>query len=448
MAWREGDAWTRRAFLGRGLTLASAAATAPYFLKKSAVCLAQPIGAGTSLAGVEQDRVLVVVQLAGGNDGLNTVAPVTADEYYRARPAIAVRRAEALRLGTAGDAAEIGLHPALDDLKSLYDDGLVSLVQGVGYPNPNRSHFASMDIWQTADESGRGPGWLGRFFDNQCAGSPAADAGRGAAARAVEGCPGELGLAIGDEAPRAMLGDAYRAVSFESARLFRWTGHDVDDRLSGPYDEIMTAEVDAGLEASNPNAAFLTRTAMDAKVSSETIRRAVGGARGDRYPRSGLARQLAMVAAMIRSGLPTRVYYVSLGGFDTHAGQGGAQGRHANLLREFGGAVRAFYADLGESGDDERTLTMSFSEFGRRVAQNASNGTDHGAAAPMFLVGPMVRPGVLNPHPSLTDLDDGDVKHSVDFRSVYAGVLEDWMGADAHAVLGSRVRKARLIERG
>jgi uncharacterized protein (DUF1501 family) len=157
---------------------------------------------------------------------------------------------------------------------------------------------------------------------------------------------------------------------------------------------------------------------------------------------------MAMVAAMIRAELPTRVYYLSLGGFDTHAGQGGSQGRHANLLAQFGDALDAFYADLRDAGQDGRVLTMVFSEFGRRVGQNASGGTDHGAAAPMFLAGPMVRAGLIGRHPSLDDLQDGDLKHAIDFRSVYGAVLEAWMGADQRAVLGRRYPAVRALARG
>ena len=197
--------------------------------------------------------------------------------------------------------------------------------------------------------------------------------------------------------------------------------------------------------ASGRNAGFLMRTALDAQVASETIRKAVQATPLVPYPANALARQLAMVGAMIRAGLKTRVYYASLGGFDTHAGQGGPQGAHANLLEQLGSAVKAFYDDLKAQENADRVLTMTFSEFGRRVSQNASQGTDHGAAAPMFLAGPMVRPGVLNSHPSLTDLDRGDLKHRVDFRSVYSGILEDWLKADPVAVLGARFQPARLI---
>jgi len=417
-------AYTRRMFLRRGVTLASAAATIPWFLQRSASALAQ--GAGLpSAPGVPDQHILVVVQLGGGNDGLNTIIPVGASEYHRARPGIGVADSAALRLDAR---SPVALHPALADLKTLYERAHLSILQGVGYPNPNRSHFKSMDIWHTADTTGAGKGWLGRYFDNECAGAP----------------DPSVGVAIGRKAPLAMEGRLVKPVSFESPDLFEWSGKSLSPEMARRFESIAQTQPDAPTDDSP--AAFLMRTALDAQLSSAEIRSAVERPPLVDYPRTGLARQLAMVAAMIRAGMQTRVYYVSMGGFDTHAGQGGAQGRHAQLLAEFAGALRAFYDDLAAQRNDGRVLALCFSEFGRRVGQNASGGTDHGAAAPMFLAGPMVRPGVLSEHPSLTDLDEnGDLKFSVDFRSVYAGVLKDWLGADPDAALGARHRPASVL---
>ncbi|MDX2115417.1 MAG: DUF1501 domain-containing protein [Planctomycetota bacterium] len=430
-------AFTRRAFLNRGLTLASATVTIPAFLQSSASVFAQqhaaPGGGGTV------DRILVVVQLSGGNDGLNTVVPFGDPAYYAARPSIGIAERDVLKLAKNGKGDGLGLHPRLTGLKELYDDGRLTVVQGVGYPNPNRSHFKSMDIWHTGDTTGTGDGWLGRYFDNQCSGAP-----RGASTRGAGGCSGHDGVALGRTAPLAMQGRGFRPIAFESADLFRWTGEDAGDAEARAY-EVMTG---GGLRpGADPDSAegFLLRTTLDAQVASEKIREAVRRTPLVEYPRTGLGRELAMVASMIRAGLLTRVYYVSHGGFDTHAGQGGPQGSHANLLDQFAAAVRAFYRDLDASGDSQRVLTVSFSEFGRRVGQNGSGGTDHGTAAPMFLMGPMVRPGVIGNHPSLTDLDQGDLKFSVDFRSVYAGVLEDWMRTDAAAVLGRKFPAAKVV---
>ncbi len=421
-------AFTRRLFLQRGVTLASAAATIPWFLQNSGMALAQMSTQTSSIPGVPDERVLVVIQLAGGNDGLNTVIPYGDPEYHRARAGIGVKEHETLGLDRGRG---LGLHPSLSGVRDLFDDGLLSVVQGVGYPNPNRSHFLSMDIWHTGEISGTGAGWLGRYFDNCCQGAPE---------------PAK-GVAIGRAAPRAMQGRSFAPVSFESPEFFRWAGADLDEALKKSYRDITRHGVTEGAEDES-NAAFLMRTALDAQVSGDQIRKAAAGEPLAPYPRSGLASQLRLIAGMIRSGMRTRVYYASMSGFDTHAGQGGAQGRHAGLLGQYGDALRAFYADLKAQGNAERVLTMTFSEFGRRVSQNASGGTDHGAAAPMFLAGPMVRSGVLGEHPSLVDLDNGDLKYGVDFRSIYAGVLEGWLKVDTEPVLGRGFRAAKIVRSG
>lgn len=435
-------AFTRRAFLGRGMVMASAAATIPSFVSRSATAMLADSMGLSSAPGVPDERVLVVVQLGGGNDGLNTVVPFGDPAYYKARPGIGVLEKSALKLESSSrsivGASGIGLHPQLAGLKELYDEGVLSVVQGVGYPNPDRSHFKSMDIWHTAETSGTGTGWIGRYFDNECCGI---DASGKATPEAM------AGIAIGREAPLAMQGTVSKPIGFETPELFRWLGTGVDKKLEKPYDEITRRGVADGVDPSSTEG-FLMRTALDAQVSSDMIRKAVGRKPGVAYPGNELGKQLSMVASMIRSGLKTRVYYVTLGGFDTHAGQGADNGRHGQLMQQVGSSLKAFQADLKASGDDQRVLTMTFSEFGRRVAQNASGGTDHGTAAPMFLMGPMVKAGVTGEHPSLTDLDAGDLKYRIDFRSVYAGVLEKWMKADAKKVLGAAFPIAPVIAKG
>lgn len=434
----EAEAWTRRQFLHTGVAMASAAVTVPQFLSRSAHALPMPMEGLSSISGVDEDRVLVVVQLSGGNDGLNTVVPYLDDNYYRVRPSIGIPQRDVL--GVDGD---MGLHPALDGVKSLYDDGLATVVQGVGYPNPNRSHFKSMDIWHTADTDGSGDGWLGRYVDSQCVGYGKGESGTAEPGGEAPKMP-EPPIALGNEAPLALVGRRLSPVAFESPDMFRWRGRDVHEALGDPYDELTMRGPDEAPPGST--AEFLMRTAMDARVSSDTIREAVSRQPATRYPGTGLARQLSMVASMIGAGLKTRVYYVSHGSFDTHAGQGGTQGRHAQLLGQWGDAMRAFYTDLKAQRLDGRVLTMSFSEFGRRVGQNASNGTDHGTAAPMFLFGPMVTPGVFGEQPSLTNLDQGDLKHTLDFRSVYANLLEDWLTAPSKEVLGKQFRATKLLK--
>lgn len=445
MSHEERAQYTRRQFLHSGLTLASASIAVPHFLQASAWALPRPLAGLTSIAGADENRVLVVVQLSGGNDGLNMLVPFRDDAYYRARSAINIPRDRVLTLGARDD---VGLHPNMAGVKSLYDEGLCSIVQGVGYPNPNRSHFKSMDIWHTADTSGTGDGWLGKYFDAECCGFGSGESGTAPAnakTAASNDVNGQAGIAIGRAAPLAMQGRKVKPISFETEDLFRWTGEDIHKDLVDPYQKIVRAGVREGVDADS-NAAFLMRTALDAQVSSETIRRAVRQRPLVQYPRSDLGNQLSMVGSMIRAGLPTRVYYVNQGGYDTHAGQGGPQGRHAQLLGQFSDAVRAFVSDMQEQGNDKRVMVMSFSEFGRRVGQNASGGTDHGTASSMLLFGPMVKPGLAGRYPSLTDLDQGDLKFTTDFRGVYAGVLEGWMGAKSEEVLGERFKAVDVVK--
>ncbi len=454
------DPFTRREFLRSGLIMASAAATIPAFLSASANAMHGALGGLSSAPGVPDDHILVVVQLSGGNDGLNTVIPFGMPEYYRARTGIGIAEKDVLKLREADG---VGLHPALAGVKDLYDNGSAAVIQGVGYPNPNRSHFRSMDIWHTADTSATGDGWIGRYFDSECCGFGSGESGSlpGAAkAKAGKRQPpaeadataGPPGIAIGRTAPLAMEGRKIKPVSFESADLFRWTGQDVDKALKDPYTELNRRGASELMVPGNPqaqdtNASFLLRTALDAQVSSDLIRKAVSRRPETTFPQSDIGRQLSMVSAMIRAGLKTRVYYTSLGSFDTHSGQGGAQGRHSQLLRQLGDAMKAFYAELRAQGNDTRVLTMSFSEFGRRVGQNASQGTDHGTAAPMLLFGPMVRSGVIGEHPSLRDLDEGDLKYKIDFRSIYAGILEGWMKADSKTILEGTFRPLPVLKK-
>jgi uncharacterized protein (DUF1501 family) len=249
--------------------------------------------------------------------------------------------------------------------------------------------------------------------------------------------------------PLAAQGKVSKAITFQNANLFRWIGGDLHPALSKPYNALNRAPAPGtSAPATQPadgvadQSAFILRTAMDAQVASDRIRAAVGKGTVTTFPGGQLADQLRMVASMIRAGLPTRVYYVSLGGFDTHANQPFGQGRQ---LREFASAMRAFYQELAALGQRGRVLTLAFSEFGRRVEQNASNGTDHGTAGPAFVFGERVRPGLLGSYPSLEELDEGDLIHTADFRSVYAAVLQDWMKVDVRKVLGAPFRAAEIL---
>jgi len=423
-------AYSRRVFIRQGALLASFAATLPHFLQESAMGMLLPEGsAAGSQPGVPDERILVVVQLSGGNDGLNTVIPYGEAEYHNARPGIGLGEPGKPKNGGAAleldQAKGIGLHPNLTGLKELHDAGSLCVVAGVGYPNPNRSHFASMDIWQSGRPEGKGTGWLGRYVDAACNGNPAAD----------------MAIAVGRTAPLAMTGAKSAPIAFESADLFRWLGADKNGAMDKEYQQLVRAGSLPGVEPGSQES-FLMRTALDAQVTSDRIRAAVAKKPLVTYPGSQLSKQLQTVAAMIRDGMKTRVYYVSMGGFDTHANQPGG---HGNLMRQLGDALLAFQKDLQQQGNDGRVVTMCFSEFGRRVRQNASNGTDHGTAGPMFLIGPRVNPGLQGMYPSLTDLDGGDLKFTTDFRGVYQELLGTWMGADTKAVLGGEWAAPGLV---
>ena len=439
---------TRRSFLHRGIALVSGAATVPLFLDRTALAMSADDAPAAAKPGKDHP-ILVVIQLAGGNDGLNTLIPYRDDAYYRARPRIGIKKSEALRLTD-----DIGLNPAAEGFKKLFDAGQLSIVQGVGYPNPNRSHFVATDIWATGDPEQRmHDGWLGRFLDCTCAGADPDPRG---------------GIAITQEVPLAMVGDRFSPVSFSTPGELTWRSANGGESRQSAFISLNDAsnsltpegegrgEGAAGAKPNNADnaLAYLERVAMDARASAAEIQRAAGGAsnspgariRAAQGGRRGgqLSQQLAMVRRMIAAGLPTRVYYVSMGGFDTHAQQ---PGRHTQLLRQLGDAMAGFINDLKSDGLLDRVLTMTFSEFGRRVAENASQGTDHGAAAPMFIAGSKVKAGILTPHPSLEarDLDRGDLQWKIDFRSVYADVLGKWLKVDADTILGGKFNGLSII---
>jgi uncharacterized protein (DUF1501 family) len=376
-----------------------------------------------SKPGVPDDNVLVVVQMGGGNDGLNTVVPFTDESYYRARPRLAIPRNDVIQL--AGD---VGLHPKMTKFKALYDRGAAAIIHGVGYPNPSRSHFKSMEIWHTADPEGRvlKVGWIGRYFDSKCpvCSEPA------------------VGMNIGPAMPLAMRAESRQGVSLETPDAFQWMPS-MDGIGAREEQELFKM-----LNAPAPNEAgtidFLRHTAMNAVLSSERVRDAIRKYKGGiDYPTNRFGYNMKLISQMIAGSLPTKVYYASLGGFDTHANQSGV---HDNLLEQLSTGVEAFYRDLEAQGNADRVMVVAFSEFGRRVAENGSGGTDHGTAAPMFIFGKRIKPGLYGRQPSLTDLADQDLKHSIDFRSVYATVLDRWLGAEPAKILGSDFERVPFLQ--
>lgn len=423
-------AFTRRRFLG-GMAMLSAAATVPGFVTSTSEAFADTDWYTASKPGVPEGRVLVVVQLSGGNDGLNTVVPYGDDNYNRARPGI--RITDALKLeGSDG----IGLNPALRSIQEMIGQGRAAIVNGVGYPNPNRSHFKAMDIWHTAmtdEKDMRGRGWVGKAMDT----AYPLDRNGNAPDQAGMAC-----VSIGNNAPMAVQGKHIQPVAFQNANAFQWAGHGVHDAVSEGYNKINANVAEA--EAADP-LAFVQRTTLDAQVASSKVRQAVQGTTDTRFPASPLSMQLQMVAKMIRAELPTRVYYVTLGGFDTHAQQ---TNKHAQLLTQFADAMKAFYDELHATGHDGRVVSLAFSEFGRRLRQNASNGTDHGVAGPSFVFGPSVKHGLHGSYPSLANLDQGDLIHTTDFRSVYADILDNWMAIDSRKALGATYEHLGLFAEG
>lgn len=371
---------------------------------------ARALATPTAMPGaVAHDRVLVVINLQGGNDGLNTVVPFGSPAYYRYRPSIGIAPGSVLRLDDA-----IGLNPALAPLKAMYDKGLVGIVQGAGYPNPDHSHFRSTEIWQTAvPDSFASTGWLGRYLD--AAGLPADNLFNA--------------VAVAPIVPEALVSQTIDVPAIEAIR-----GYDLaSDRNREQRAAFASIASDTRVPFTSPYLASVAEIEDHAERGAAELPKLVGGySTTANYPATPLGRSLALAAQIIGSSLGTRVLYVQHGSFDTHVSQQPVQDR---LLRELADGIAAFYTDLAAHGNDARTLTMTFSEFGRRVAENANRGTDHGEAAPMFVIGLGIRGGLYGTHPSLERLENGDATFTVDFRSVYATVIEKWFGRSAKSVI-------------
>lgn len=439
---------TRRDFLTGGLSLLSAASTLPIFLGNTATLLAQSAPTTGGKKRDDASPILVIVQLSGGNDGLNTVVPYGMDAYYQYRRRLALQQKDLLKLADG-----FGLNPAAAGLKDLFDAGRMSIVHGVGYPNPNRSHFVSTDIWHTADPNLRQhSGWLGRYLDAECCGSDPGKRDANAKKEANDAPDPLHGIALMQETPLAMMGERFMPLSFGDPDDLSWRNPKGDAAARETWEKLNNIDGKfSGL--GSPVAQFLQRAALQAQVGADQIKEAAGGAvagpsgrrrRGRPNGPDALNNQLQMVARMIAADLPTRVYYVSLGGFDTHSQQ---MDRHARLLTQFGNSMRDFINTLNEDGLLDRVLVLAFSEFGRRVQENASGGTDHGEAAPLFLFGSALRPGLHGQHPDLRKLNRGDLAHTVDFRQVYAAVLRDWLKIKPEEVLGPGFGPLRLMKK-
>ncbi len=396
----------RREFLQTG-SLATASFFVPKFLKAFETVNLVPPG----------NKVVVVLQLSGGNDGLNTVIPVRNDIYYRNRPRIGIDKTKALSITD-----EAGLHPALTAFADAYHDGSLGILNSVGYPNPDRSHFRSMDIWQTGSQSNEyiTSGWIGRYLDAQC-----------------NGCAKPTqALEVDDVLSLALKGESSNGLAFKDPR-----------RLFGTSNEKFFKDV-SKLHGDHHHdekpVDYLYKTMAETLSSADYIfKQSKLHPSTAEYPNSELGRSLKTIASLIYSDINTKVYYVSLGSFDTHVNQ---EAQQLRLFKEMNDAVGAFTKDLKANNRFNDVLFFSFSEFGRRVSQNASGGTDHGTANNMFLLsGGLKEKGLLNSLPDLNDLDEGDLKYKTDFKSVYATVLNRWLGADDEKILGKKYEQLKFI---
>lgn len=360
-------------------------------------------------------KILVVVQLSGGNDGLNTVVPYRNDIYYQSRPSLAIREQEVLRVSD-----ELGFNPKMKGLQALYDEGLVTVLNNVGYPNPDRSHFRSMDIWHTASDSDQylSTGWLGRYLDSNCR----------------DCATPHHALEVDDHLSLALKGQTRNGFAMSNPRQLKRA---TDNRF-------LKSLADHGHDHPEENVAYLYKTMIDTQSSADYLyqQSTVHRSKAD-YPQTPFGRDLKQIAELITADTDTKIYYVSLTGFDTHANQRNQQER---LLQQYADGMRAFVSDLQQNNLLDDTLIMTFSEFGRRVKQNASRGTDHGTANNLFLLGGRLRqPGFFNEGPDLTTLDNGDLIYQVDFRRVYATILENWLEADAAGILPGRFERLGVV---
>lgn len=382
-----------------GLTVSAASGD----LFGRALAQAAPRNAATA------DRVLVVINLQGGNDGLNTIVPHGLPAYYRLRPTLGIAPGDVL-----GIDRNVGFNPEMASLKAMYDAGRVAIVQGAGYPDADHSHFRSTAIWQTAEPERIGTtGWIGRFLD-------AAELPQSNLFNAV---------AVSPVLPELMVA---RTIDVPAIAGLRGYGL-ASDRNGSQRAAFASLVKDDRVPFSSPYLATVASIEDHAQRGSQELPKLVAGyTTNAAYPATALGRSLALAAQIVGSRLGTRVVYVQHGSFDTHAAQKPVQNR---LLRELSDSLKAFYDDLAAHGNDTRTLTMTFSEFGRRATENASRGTDHGEAAPMFLIGGGIRGGLYGRHPSLDALADGNAAFTTDFRRVYATVIEKWFARPTAGIL-------------
>lgn len=355
------------------------------------------------------DTVLVVCQLSGGNDGLNTIVPYQDANYYALRPTLAIPKDKVLQINEP-----VGIHPAMGAFADLYKAGKVAVVQNTGYPRPNRSHFKSMEIWQSGGPECPKHGWIGRHFDGKSATGPLNPV---------------VALGLSTDRPRALEGQKASIPCFASLV-------DIQNMIGDPDAERMLRQIQ-GEAAPDGSPLRVVQQANQAALDAmaELNKRLATYTPKETYAADPFGQGFKQVAHLIATSPATRVVYFSAGGFDTHARQAES---HERLMTQFSNGLAAFQKEIEALGKADKVVVLVFSEFGRRCYENASLGTDHGAAAPMFLIGSSVKGGLHGPLPNLQDLTDGDLKHSIDFRQVYATALDRWVGGDSSAVLGQK----------
>jgi uncharacterized protein (DUF1501 family) len=410
---------TRRQFVRGGVSAFTIGFAAPRFLCD----LAQAQGAAS--------RALVVVYLGGGNDALSTLVPYRDEAYYSRRPTLAIPAGSVLQIGRDPAGKELGLHPRLTGLKTIFDLGRLAIVQRTGYNNSSRSHFQGFDIWGTANpNNSQGTGWLGRYLDS---------------------LPAPIDPLIGwntaRETPRPLMARTVGVPAITNPATYQFAS----PNGSGPesqYERAAAVRIASHLPDSRPHVAFVNGTTQAALGTLDHVARVAAYTPAVTYPNNGFGQALRAVAGAMNRGLGTRVFWVQTGGFDTHAGQGANQGAYVNLMAMFNDGLVAFYDDLNQQSLLSSTLIIVFSEFGRRISENGSQGTDHGAAGVMMAVGGSVRGGLYGTaadlrqdaaNPTLEN-DAADVRFETDFRSVYAKVIDSWLGADSATILGGDFR--------
>ncbi|MCH2174328.1 MAG: DUF1501 domain-containing protein [Lentisphaeria bacterium] len=398
---------TRRDFIRKSMGLVALSSTTPSFLTQAA--------AYSSKHRSSDDSILVIIQLSGGNDGLNTVIPFMNDIYYESRPTIAIPKDQCLRLTD-----EIGLHPGMIGFKRLYEQGRLNIIQGVGYPNPDRSHFRSMDIWNNGSTAPyTESGWIGRIFDHECNN-----------AHLKKKMSPTKALSISNSFNPSLRNQNGVGIAVQNPQKL--------------YNQNKAANKTSGeAKSGNNELDFIMRTAMNAQVAAEDIYNASRKVKNKHnYPNNRLSADLKTVARLIAGGMNTRVYYLNFGGFDTHNGQ---LNKHHQLLTQLADAINAFQEDLIKLKVDDRVMGFTFSEFGRRVAENANAGTDHGQGAPSFVFGNAINPGIIGAAPDLAKLNRGDVAYQVDFRSIYSTILDKWLGIPSKEILNEHYEHLKFI---